>query len=431
MPRQFCYVTRRETARRRLRHERQDRLWSRPEGRRGSEAGSAAGRDKTRSHSANASMRFTLPGFTCALLLGACSPENASDGGPATGGAGGGAVGTGGTVSASGAGASSVGGSSTGGATTGGTATGGTATGGSVTGGTATGGSAPAGGTATGGATAGSSGHSSGGGGAHAGESGAGGVAGSGSGGTGGSSGGGGATAGTAGAAPCSPGKAIEFDGDAKTRMDASVGDAMPLNNDSRTVEMWVYTVPKSWRAEHHLYQYGGTNPREGAFGIDFGDGPYPDTETYTNGTGDNHFKVPMATVKETGWFHFAMVWDGPTKTLKGVINGVTVGKKTITAALTTSKSSLSIGYSPSFSGNGGFTGKIDEFRVWKVARSDADIASTMNQHLRGDEANLVVYFPFDEGTGTTSKDLVGGFEATFGNTAPKWAASEVELNCP
>jgi|SRR5688572_12813236 len=431
MPRQFCYVTRRETARRRLRHERQDRLWSRPEGRRGSEAGSAAGRDKTRSHSANASMRFTLPGFTCALLLGACSPENASDGGPATGGAGGGAVGTGGTVSASGAGASSVGGSSTGGATTGGTATGGTATGGSVTGGTATGGNAPAGGTATGGATAGSSGHSSGGGGAHAGESGAGGVAGSGSGGTGGSSGGGGATAGTAGAAPCSPGKAIEFDGDAKTRMDASVGDAMPLNNDSRTVEMWVYTVPKSWRAEHHLYQYGGTNPREGAFGIDFGDGPYPDTETYTNGTGDNHFKVPMATVKETGWFHFAMVWDGPTKTLKGVINGVTVGKKTITAALTTSKSSLSIGYSPSFSGNGGFTGKIDEFRVWKVARSDADIASTMNQHLRGDEANLVVYFPFDEGTGTTSKDLVGGFEATFGNTAPKWAASEVELNCP
>jgi hypothetical protein len=376
-------------------------------------------------------MRFTLPGFTCALLLGACSPENASDGGPATGGAGGGAVGTGGTVSASGAGASSVGGSSTGGATTGGTATGGTATGGSVTGGTATGGNAPAGGTATGGATAGSSGHSSGGGGAHAGESGAGGVAGSGSGGTGGSSGGGGATAGTAGAAPCSPGKAIEFDGDAKTRMDASVGDAMPLNNDSRTVEMWVYTVPKSWRAEHHLYQYGGTNPREGAFGIDFGDGPYPDTETYTNGTGDNHFKVPMATVKETGWFHFAMVWDGPTKTLKGVINGVTVGKKTITAALTTSKSSLSIGYSPSFSGNGGFTGKIDEFRVWKVARSDADIASTMNQHLRGDEANLVVYFPFDEGTGTTSKDLVGGFEATFGNTAPKWAASEVELNCP
>jgi hypothetical protein len=380
-------------------------------------------------------MRFALPGFTCALLLGGCSPQDASDGGPATGGAGGGAIGTGGTVSGPGAGTSSVGGSaaagsSTGGAATGGTATGGTATGGSNTGGTATatGGSAPAGGTATGGATAGSSGNSSGGGGTHAGESGAGGVAGSG-GGTGGASGG--ATAGTAGAAPCSPGKAIEFDGDAKTKMDASVGDAMPLNNDSRTVEMWVYTVPKSWRAEHHLYQYGGTNPREGAFGIDFGDGPYPDTETYTNGTGDNHFKVPMATVKETGWFHFAMVWDGPTKTLKGVINGVTVGMKTITAALTTSKSSLSIGYSPSFSGNGGFTGKIDEFRVWKVARSDADIASTMHQHLRGNEANLVVYFPFDEGTGTTSKDLVGGFEAKFGNTAPKWAASEVELSCP
>ena len=58
---------------------------------------------------------------------------------------------------------------------------------------------------------------------------------------------------------------------------------------------------------------------------------------------------MPKATVMETGWFHFAMVWDGPSKTLKGGINGVTIGRKTLTVPLTTSQSALSIGYSPTF----------------------------------------------------------------------------------
>jgi hypothetical protein len=273
---------------------------------------------------------------------------------------------------------------------------------------------------------------SGGGGGSAAATAGSGGVAGATLGGAGGSaSGTGGAGGGAAGACP-GPGHAIQFDGDKRTQMNATIGDALPLGNASRTVEMWVYTVPKSWRAEHHLYQYGGTNPKEGAFGIDFGDGPYPDIETYTNGTGDNHFKVPTATVKETGWFHFAMVWDGPTKTLKGVINGVTVGKKTITAALTTSVSPLSIGYSPTFSGQGGFTGKIDELRIWSAARSDSEILGTMHQHLTGKEAGLVAYFKFDEGSGTTSKDSVKAYEAKLeGTTMPQWADSEVQLSCP
>jgi hypothetical protein len=208
--------------------------------------------------------------------------------------------------------------------------------------------------------------------------------------------------------------------------------NTLPQGNASRTVEMWVYTVAKSWRNEHHLYQYGSNNPREGAFGIDFGDGPYPNVQVYNNGSADTTFKVPQDTVKETGWFHFAMVWDAPSKTLRGVINGVTAGQKTISAMLTTPASKLSIGYSPTFSGSGGFTGKIDELRIWSVARTDAEIKTTMGQHLTGKETGLVVYYNFDEGTGTTSKDLVGSYIAKFGGTTqPKWAPSEVVLTCP
>jgi hypothetical protein len=246
--------------------------------------------------------------------------------------------------------------------------------------------------------------------------------------------GGGAGTAGGGGATSCpGAGHAVEFDGDARTQMDSTATiDTLPKANTSRTVEMWVYTVPKSWRNEHHLYQFGGTNPKEGAFGIDFGDGPYPNVQVYTNGTADTTFKVPEATVKETGWFHFAMVWDAPSKTLKGVINGVTAGQKMINAMLTTTASKLSIGYSPTFSGSGGFTGKIDEFRIWNVARTDAEITATMKQRLTGKETGLVVYYTFDEGTGTSSKDLVGSFEAKFGGTTqPKWVTSDLQLTCP
>jgi len=343
------------------------------------------------------------PGVGLAFVLAACSdpvntpnPSNPSGG---TGGQAGSAGNTGGS-----------GGSSllpTGGAA--GSGMGGTS-GGSM------GGSNSSGSAGTGGASGGAGGSSAG----------MGGAAGGG-GGAGGGSGGGGA----GGTGPCPEGHAIQFDGDSRTQMNATIGNTLPLGNASRTVEMWVYSVAKTWRAEHHLYQYGGTNPREGAFGIDFGDGPYPNTQVYTNGTADTTFKVPQDTVKETGWFHYAMVWDESAKTLKGVINGVTAVTKNVNVMLTTSVSPLSIGYSPTFSGNGGFTGKIDEFRVWNVARTDAQILSTMHQHLTGKEPGLVVYFPFDEGTGMSSKDLVNNYQANFeGNTKPTWTTSEVELSC-
>lgn len=316
--------------------------------------------------------------------------------------------------------------SPTGTAGTGGSGTAGASTAGANAGGTSAG-SSPGGQPGLGGSAGQAAGGAAG--------AGAGGVAGSGGNAAGGAAGASGAAgAGGGGGTTACPdaGHAVEFDGDAHTQMDTESSiEALPQGNASRTVEMWVYTVPKSWRNEHHLYQYGSASPREGAFGIDFGDGPYPNVQVYNNGSADTTFKVPQDSVKETGWFHFAMVWDAPSKTLRGVINGVTAGQKTINVSLTTPASKLSIGYSPTFSSNGGFTGKIDELRIWSVARTDAEIKSTMGKHLTGKETGLVVYYTFDEGMGTSSKDLVGNYVAKFGgNTPPKWATSEVMLSC-
>jgi hypothetical protein len=49
-----------------------------------------------------------------------------------------------------------------------------------------------------------------------------------------------------------------------------------------------------------------------------------------------------------------------------------------------------------------GFNGQLDEFQIWNVALSSADLKRRMRKQLNGREDGLVAYFRFDEGTGTT-----------------------------
>lgn len=54
------------------------------------------------------------------------------------------------------------------------------------------------------------------------------------------------------------------------------------------------------------------------------------------------------------------------------------------------------------------FNGSIKELRIWKSARTQAEIQKYMNRGLYGSEANLVAYYPFDEtGTVETINDRI------------------------
>jgi hypothetical protein len=65
---------------------------------------------------------------------------------------------------------------------------------------------------------------------------------------------------------------------------------------------------------------------------------------------------------------------------------------------LATVASPLTVGCNP-FSC---FNGLFDELRVWKTARSDAEIMANYDKSLAGDEAGLVGYWKFDEAPGAT-----------------------------
>jgi len=405
---------------------------------------------------------FTLLG---ALAVAGCS--GGDGGGTGTGGATGaagttGTAGKGGTTGAAGTSAAGTTGNAGTGGTTGSAGTGGT-TGSAGTGGATGAGGATAG---TGGATTGTGGHggsagSTGGGGSGGSAAGAGGNGGAqggaggrggatggssgGAGGRGGSAGGGAGSGGGGGATNCA-GHAVSFNANvpgnndpAMARVNVPSNTDLPTGNASRTIEFWAYVLSTSWSADTNTtFFYGSNNRNNDGFGLDFGatTGGIGTIDPFTNGStdpmGDNKSSGVMANKDQ--WVHFAMTWDGTN--LKGFVNGVEKVSVPITAMLHTGTTALTIGgYPPAF-----FNGQIDEFRIWKVARTAAEITSTMNKALVGDEANLVGYWKFDETSGTNAADSAtsaghtahaGTLMANNTGNLPTFVVSTAPISCP
>lgn len=101
--------------------------------------------------------------------------------------------------------------------------------------------------------------------------------------------------------------------------------------------------------------------------------------------------------------YHVTATYDGSRMRL--YLDGNLVGS--------TSKSG-SVGTNPSvdaFVGDNpgrtrrAWNGRIDDVRIWNVARSQAEIQANKDIGLTGAEPGLVAYYPFDEGAGQTTDD--------------------------
>lgn len=115
-------------------------------------------------------------------------------------------------------------------------------------------------------------------------------------------------------------------------------------------------------------------------------------------------------------WVHVAAVYDGTQKIIYR--NGIVIGTEVVAGSIDTDNTAdLFIG---SWGGFGEyFDGRIDEFRLWNVARTQAQIQNGMTTELLGTETGLVACYNFNQGvangtnTGlTTLNDLattVGG----------------------
>jgi hypothetical protein len=133
-----------------------------------------------------------------------------------------------------------------------------------------------------------------------------------------------------------------------------------------------------------------------------------------------------VGTLSNDVWQHVAITLESGT--LRLYINGVL--DRTFTGSQTPMNSDRPVSFGregPPF-GGWRYDGLIDEVRIWNVARTEAELAAAVNERLDGDEAGLVGYWPFDEGSGDVAGDATGsGHDGQLGNAVgpdandPQW----------
>ena len=127
-------------------------------------------------------------------------------------------------------------------------------------------------------------------------------------------------------------------------------------------------------------------------------------------------------------WTHVAVVHDGTSR--RFFVNGAAAGVVASPKA-TSDGSPIRIGAAGSSSPDGRsyFQGAIDEVRMWNRALTVDDITNRSRMPLDGDEEGLAGYWPFEEGTGDSTRNAVpqGGFAGVGVSAAsrPQWVNSE------
>lgn len=208
------------------------------------------------------------------------------------------------------------------------------------------------------------------------------------------------------------------------------VEDSATLDiTDQITMEAWVYKTyngedfniifSKPWDWDDnpwHVYRMG-LQPG----------GNVPKTATFSLGLSGGIVGVATAsTIPDNTWVHIACTYDGSA--LKIYLNGILEGTVAASGPIRTNDQPVVIGRNLLNTWNDWF-GRVDEVRLWNVARTYEQIRDDMCHGLTGSEPGLVGYWKFDEGSGGTAADSSG-----HGNTGtlmggPVWDVGKAD--CP
>ncbi|WP_346839595.1 LamG-like jellyroll fold domain-containing protein [Microbulbifer sp. SAOS-129_SWC] len=127
------------------------------------------------------------------------------------------------------------------------------------------------------------------------------------------------------------------------------------------------------------------------------------------------------ATVLEADtWHHAAVSFDQATSTVRLYLDGELEAEDVRSAG--SSFGDLVLGVNKNLSGSY-FAGALDETRVWTAARDQAEIQRDMALSVSADEANLLLYFNYDDGDSNSLADVTGNFAGDLYN-APVYTFS-------
>jgi Concanavalin A-like lectin/glucanases superfamily/Chaperone of endosialidase len=182
----------------------------------------------------------------------------------------------------------------------------------------------------------------------------------------------------------------LQFDG---TDDYVDLGNAAHLNpgNQSCTIELWF----KCDRTINENILYNKENLYEAAVVGGYFQFAWQSRWDWTGGT-----TFPVTSGE---WHHAAIVYDRTSQ--KVYKNGELVFTNTQPSDIGTNTSKLLIAARGNTSPRSFFRGNIREFRIWNVSRSQAELQSSMNLTLNGNETGLIGYWRINEGFGTQIQD--------------------------
>lgn len=181
--------------------------------------------------------------------------------------------------------------------------------------------------------------------------------------------------------------------------------------NGDFTIECWVY--PTAFTNWSRIIDFGnGAGSNNVLLGYTVGTSGAPGL--YVGGTQIQ----ATSTIPLNQWSHIAATLSGTTGTI--YINGVAAGTGTFPIPANVVRTLNYVGRSNWGTGDPDASAVFDDLRIWNVARTGSEIQSKMYKELYGDEAGLLVYFPFNEGVAcgdNTAITITQDKAAAGGNT--------------
>ncbi len=115
-------------------------------------------------------------------------------------------------------------------------------------------------------------------------------------------------------------------------------------------------------------------------------------------GSGSTQALVPWNPSSDI-WYHVAVVYTASAGTADFYVNGVPQGTQQsgLKTSIFNNAVGLAVGQTGPYStSENAFNGKLDDVRIWNVARTAVQIANNYNIALTGNESGLVAYWPFE-----------------------------------
>ena len=193
----------------------------------------------------------------------------------------------------------------------------------------------------------------------------------------------------------------------------------------SMTIEAWVKTSSYNWMNILNKGNYGYGLIIQGS------------TRKLGFWDKSNGAEIPWSTgtVASNTWQHVAVtvVDVGSSLAINYYMDGVNAGSTTSSEdQINNNAGYLGIGtQAPGYCNCNYFNGQMDDVRIWNTALDASTIASWKDAVVTGSHpnyANLVAYYKFDEGSGTTASDSKGSNDGTLTNMDPgtDWIESTV-----